>query len=163
MNRILTITISALLLAGCAGTADTYNRSAMPKAVASLQQEAGGCKTKWAAKEITTYSEWQACQLTADRVFARTIASTKMDAFEVYAADMQALAADMDAHRVNDRQARSRAREIQWKFLADCGCDPRKRLAANFGRYAFDNAGMPSGDVPNWTAMHVDNPFQAPH
>ena len=160
MSRILTITICALLLAACA---DTYNRSAMTNAATSLQQEAGGCKTKWAAKEITTYSQWQACQLTADRGFAKTIALTKMDAFEVYAADMQALAADLDAHRVTDRQARSRAREIQWKFLADCGCDPRRRLAANVGPYAIDNTGMPSGDVPNWAAMRVDNPFEAPH
>lgn len=160
MKAILTIALSVLMLTGCA---TGYDKSAMTKAAASLQQEAGGCKTKWAAKEITTYSEWQACQLTADRGFARTIALTKMDAFEVYAADMQTLAADLDAHRVTDRQARSRAREIQWKFLADCGCDPRRRLPANFGPNAFDNGGMPSGDVPNWAAMRVDNPFEAPH
>jgi hypothetical protein len=136
MRRILTITISALMLAGCA---DTYNKSAMPKAAASLQQEAVGCKTKWAAKEFKTYSEWQACQLTAERGFYRAIALTKMDAFEVYAADMQALAADGDAHRVTDRQVMSRAKEIQWRFLADCGCKPDR---ARFSGYADNAAGQ---------------------
>src|SRR5215212_9487388 len=107
MSPILTITISALMLAGCADTynkAGTYNKSIMPKAAASLQQETVGCKARWTAKEFRTYSEWQACQLTAERGFARTIALTKMDAFEVYAADMRDLAADRDAKRVTDRQ-----------------------------------------------------------
>ena len=159
MSRILTITICALLLAGCA---DTYKKSAMTNAATSLQQEAGGCKTKWAAKEITTYSEWQACQLTADRGFVRTIALTKMDAFEVYAADMQTLAADWDAHRVTDRQARSRAKDIQWKFFADCGCKPG-RHPTTYSTDSDPRMGMPSGDVPSATAAHIDNPFEAPH
>lgn len=121
MKAILTITLSALMLAGCA---DTYNKSAMPRAAAGLQQETAGCKARWTAKEFNSYSQWQACQLTAERSFARTIALTKMDAFESYAADMQTLAADRDAKRVTDRQVRSRAEEIHWKFLADCGCKP---------------------------------------
>ncbi len=152
MSRILTITISALLLAGCA---DTYNKLAMPKAAASLHQEAVACKTKWEAKEFKTYSEWEACESTAERGFAKAIALTKMDAFEVYAADMRALAADWDAHRVTDRQVKSRAQEIQWKFLADCGCKPERArsVTADFasfygstlGPYAGD--GMPSGNL----------------
>jgi len=131
MSRILTIAISALMLAGCA---DTYNRSAMPKAAAGLQMETVGYKIRWMAKEFKTYSDWQACQLTAERGFARTIALTKMDAFEAYAADMQTLAADRDARRVTDRQVRSRANDIQRRFLADCGCKPeRARLNASGG------------------------------
>ena len=126
MKRILTI--SALMLAGCAGT---YNRSDVPKAAASLQQETAGCKARWTAKEFTTYSEWQACQLTAERGFARTIALTKMDAFEVYAADLQRLAADRDAKRVTDREVRSRANEIKRTFLADCGCKPNRALGGD--------------------------------
>ena len=121
MSRILTITISSVMLAGCA---DTYSRTAMPKAAAALQQATVGCKARWTAKEFKTYSEWQACQLTAERGFAKTIALTKMDAFEVYAGGMQALAVDRDANRVTDRQVRSRANDIQWRFLADCGCKP---------------------------------------
>jgi len=159
MNRILTITISALLLAGCAGTADTYNRSAMPKAASGLQQETVGCNAKWTAKEFKTYSEWQACQLTAERGFVRTINLTRMDAFEVYAADMQKLAADRDAHRVTDRQVRSRANDIQWRFLADCGCKPERQQGSPLGidysaHYSNGSAlgpyagdGMPSGNL----------------
>jgi len=152
MSRILTITISALLLAGCAGTADTYNRSAMSKAASGLQRETVGCKARWTAKELKTYSEWQACQLTAERGFARAIALTKMDAFEVYAADMQALAVERDAHRVTDRQVRSRANDIYWRFLADCGCRPEsaRRFTANFasfGGYPSPNDNIPSGNL----------------
>ena len=145
MSRILTITISALMLAGCA---DTYNGSALPKAAAALQQETAGCKARWTAKEFKTYSEWQACQLTAERGFARTIALTKMDAFEVYAADMQALAADRDANRVTDREFRSRANDIQWRFLADCGCKPgwksRPAYANAYANALFEPA-IPTG------------------
>jgi hypothetical protein len=155
MSRILTITMSALMLAGCAVT---YDKSAMPKAAASLQQEAGGCTARWAAKEFKTYSEWQACELTAERGFARTINLTKMDAFDVYAADMQALAADRDTHRVTDRQARSRAKDIQWKFFADCGCKPGRRIATNSAQFGGTSFGMPSGDVP----MRVDRADSQP-
>jgi len=125
MSRILTAAIFVLTLSAPA-VADTYNRSAMPKAAAALQHETGGCKAKWTAKEFKTYSEWQACQLAAERSFAQTISLTKMEVFETYASDMQALAADRDAHRVTDRQVRSRAEEIHWKFLADCGCKPNR-------------------------------------
>ena len=59
MKRILTIAITAVMLAGCAGT---YNKSVMPKAAAGLQRETVGCKARWTAKEFKTYSAWQACQ-----------------------------------------------------------------------------------------------------
>jgi len=136
MNRILTITLSALLLAGCA---DTYNKSVMPKAAANLQQETVGCKARWTAKEFRNYSEWQACQLTAERGFATTINLTRMDAFDVYAAEMRALAADRDANRVTDRQIRSRAEEIQWKFLVDCGCKPGWKSRPAYGHEYANN------------------------
>jgi hypothetical protein len=144
MSRILTITLSALMLAGCA---DTYNKSLMPNATANLQQETVGCKARWTAKEFKTYSEWQACQLTAERGFARAIALTKMDAFEDYAADMQALAADRDAKRVTDHQVRSRANDIYGRFLADCGCKPERApsFTANFASFRRSGGG-PYGD-----------------
>ena len=154
MSRILTITISSLILAGCA---DTYSRTAMPKAAAALQQATVGCKARWTAKEFKTYSEWQACQLTAERGFARAIALTKMDAFEVYAAGMQALAVDRDAHRVTDRQIRSRANDIYWRFLADCSCKPERAYPlqsplftanfASFDGYPPPDDHMPSGNL----------------
>ena len=136
MNRILTITLSALLLAACA---DTYNKSVMPKAAANLQQETVGCKARWTAKEFRNYSEWQACQLRAERGFATTINLTRMDAFETYAAEMRALAADRDANRVTDRQVRSRAQEIQWKFLVDCGCKPGWKSRPAYGHQYANN------------------------
>jgi len=136
MKAILTIALSALMLAGCA---DTYNKSVMPKAAANLQQETVGCKARWTAKEFSSYSEWQACQLTAERAFATTISLTRMDAFEVYAADMRALAADRDAGRVTERQVRSRAEEIQWKFLVDCGCKPGWKSRPAYGHQYADN------------------------
>ena len=149
MSRILTVTFATLMLAGCA---DTYNKAAVPKAAAGLRQETIACKTRWTEKQIKTYSEWQACQLTAERDFARTINLTTMDAFEVYAADMQALAADRDAHRVTDRQIR---------FFADCGCKPGRHPAT--WTDSGPGMGIPSGDVPNINAVRVDNPFEAPH
>jgi hypothetical protein len=133
------------MLAGCA---DTYDRSAMPNAVVGLQQETVGCKARWTAKEFKTYSEWQTCQLTAERGFARTIALTKMDAFEVYAAGMQALAVDRDANRVTDRQVRSRANDIYTRFLADCGCKPQRQPGTTIGfDYAYGGgSGYPPAD-----------------
>jgi hypothetical protein len=148
MIRIPTITLAALMLASCV---DTYNKSVMPKAAAGLQQETVGCKARWTAKEFKTYAEWQACQLTAERGFARTISLTKMDAFEVYAADMQALAADRDAKRVTDRQVRSRAEEIQWKFLVDCSCKPGWKPNPNYGNWLVTEftTPQPPAMVPN--------------
>ena len=149
MSRILSITISALMLASCA---PTYDGSAMPKAAAELQQDTVGCKARWTAKEFKTYSEWQSCQLTAERSFARAIALTKMDVFDVYATDMLALAVDRDAHRVTDRQVRLRANDIYWRFLADCGCKPERTRAvfadfASFGGYPSPDDHMPSGNL----------------
>ena len=132
MKLSLTIVLSALMLAGCA---DGYNKSLMPRAAAELKHETADCKTKWTAKEFTTYSEWQACQLTAERGFATAISLAKMDAFEVYAADMQALAQDRDAKRVTDRQVRSRAEEILWRFLVDCGCKPGWKPNPNYNHW----------------------------
>ncbi len=132
----LTVTLAAVMLAGCA---DTYNKSVMPKAAANLQQETVGCKARWTAKEFRTYSAWQACQLRAERGFATTIALTRMDAFDVYAAEMQALAADRDAGRVTERQVRSRAEEIHWKFLADCGCKPGWTQRPAYGHQYANN------------------------
>ena len=137
MSRILTIAISVLMLAGCA---DTYNKSVMPKAAAGLQQETIRCKAKWTEKEFRTYSEWQACQLTAERGFATTINLTRMDAFEAYAADMKTLAADRDANRVSDREVRSRVNDIQWRFLADCGCRPSRWISRPAYGIVYANA-----------------------
>lgn len=148
MKLSLTIVLSALMLAGCA---DGYNKSVMPRAAAELQHQTVNCKTKWTAKEFKTYSEWQACQLTAERGFATAIDLTKMGAFEVYATDMQALAEDRDAKRVTDRQVRSRANDIQWRFLVDCGCKPGWKPNPNYSHWlmtAFTTP-QPPAMIPN--------------
>jgi hypothetical protein len=58
-----------------------------------------------------------------------------MDAFEKYAAGMQALAADRDANRVTERQVCSKANDIHWTFLADCGCKPGWKPNPAYGQY----------------------------
>lgn len=151
MTRFLTIAISALMLAGCAGTkSDTYDKSVMPTATTGLQQQTVGCKARWTAKEFRNYSEWQACQLTAERGFLTTISLTKMDAFEVYAADMRALAADRDAKRVTASQVVSRTEEIRAKFFADCDCRQpgwRRRNVAAWSPYLGQSNWGPSDSM----------------
>ncbi len=134
ISRAAALALCTLLLAGCA---DTYDKSAMPKAAAYLQQATARCEGKWTAKELSGYSAWQACQLAAERGFAQAIALRRMDAFETYAAQMMALAADRDAQSVTDRQVRTRANEIQWKFLADCGCKPGWKPNPNYNHWAM--------------------------
>jgi len=51
------------------------------------------------------------------------------EAFSAFVRDARGLssiewAADRDANRITDRQVKSSANDIQWKFLADCGCKP---------------------------------------
>ena len=77
--------------------------------------------------------------MTAERGFARTINLTKMDAFEVYAADMQALAADRDAERVTDSQVRSRSKDIQWRVFGGLWLQNQwARTATYVGGYTGD-------------------------
>lgn len=150
MNRILGITVCALSLAACAST---YNKAAMPLAASRLQLDTGICEARWTAKEFKTYSAWQACQLTAERSFAVAIALTRMDAFEEYAAGMRMLAADRDAGRVTDHQVRSRANDVYWRFLAECGCKPQRLQrslpsnAGSIGDYQNPDDHMPSGNL----------------
>ena len=146
MNRILTITISALLLAGCE---TGYDKSAMRGAAAAAHQATDRCKASRAANEIKTNSEFEACELAAARAFFTAIEMKKMDSFEAYAIRMQALAADRDAKRVTDRQARSRGGEIVYQFYADCECKPKRAssVTADLSGYPSSYDGMPSGNL----------------
>jgi hypothetical protein len=127
MRRILTITLSALMLAGCA---TGYDKSAMRGAGVAAHQATDSCKARRTANDIKTWSEFEACELTAARAFFTAINMKKMDAFEAYASSMQALAADRDAHRATDRQARSRGGEIVFEFFASCECKPNHQILA---------------------------------
>jgi len=121
MRRILTITLGVLMLAGCAST---YDKSAVPAATTVMRQASDRCTAGRAAQELKTYSALEACSLAAQRTFVTSINLKNMDAFEAYAAAMQALADDRDAGRVTDRQVRSSADAILRRFIANCGCQP---------------------------------------
>ena len=148
MSRILVITLSALMLAGCA---TAYDKSAMRGAAAAAHQATDRCKASRAANEIKTDSEFEACELAAARAYFTAIKMKKMDSFEAYAIRMQALAADRDAKRVTERQARSRGGEIVYQFYADCGCKPQR--ASYFTDLAYPSGWpvpddhMPSGNL----------------
>ena len=135
MSRILVITLSALILAGCA---TGYDKSAMRGAAADAHQAIDRCKASRAANEIKTQAEFEACELVVARAFFTAIKMKKMDGFEAFAIRMQALAADRDAKRVTDRQARSRGGEIVYHFYADCECKP------NHAVLPWDGAMSPS-------------------
>ena len=121
MHRILTITLCALALAGCA---DTYDKSAVPRATTAMRQASDRCQAGRAAQELKTYAALEACSLAAQRTFVTSINLKRMDAFEEYAAAMQSLADDRDAGRVTDQQVRSRADATLKRFIAGCGCQP---------------------------------------
>ena len=119
MRRILTITLGVLMLAGCAST---YDKSAVPAATSVMRQASDRCTAGRAALDRQTYSALEACSLAAQRTFVTSINLKNMDAFEGYAAAMQALANDRDAGRVTDSQVRARAGAILKRFIVDCGC-----------------------------------------
>ena len=128
MNRILTITLSAAMLTGCA---DGYDKTAMPDASATARQASSSCVAKWREKEIKTYSELAACNLAAERRYFTAIKLQKMDRFEDYAVRYQTLAADRDAHRISDQQADRRADRMLGDFLAACRCKKERMPGAD--------------------------------
>ena len=131
MRRILTITLSALMLASCASG---YDKTAVTGATVSMALASKQCQAKRAANDLKTYSELEACELAAERAFAIAIHMKKMETFEEYANRMQALAADRDANRVTAQQVKLQADAIRSRFLADCNCKPKtaSRLADNY-------------------------------
>ena len=146
MKLALTIAFAALMLAG---PASGYDKSAVPTASAAMRQASLDCKARHGAKELKSYSEWQDCQLMAERTFVMAV-DIKMDAFDEYASGMKALAADMDANRMTAKQVRSRAGAILDTFLADCGCRPARVFAGGGRGYG-------------WQADHnLPNPYAVP-
>src|SRR6185295_623405 len=84
MSRILTITISALMLAGCADI-DSYDRAAKPAAGAAMRHAIDDCKARLAAHDITSTSEWASCSLDAERGYFTAIKLKNMRSFDAYA------------------------------------------------------------------------------
>ncbi|MEO8302342.1 MAG: hypothetical protein ABI608_11135 [Rhizomicrobium sp.] len=119
MRAILTITFSALMLAGCAAS---YDKTAMPDASVAVHQASLSCEARLAAKDIKTYSEMASCNLAAERTFFMDIKLKNMEKFEAYAANYGTLAADRDANRISDSQAEQKANQMLRQFYAECRC-----------------------------------------
>jgi hypothetical protein len=137
----------ALLLAGCA---PTYDRTAVPDATLALHQVVSACEAKQSTKTVKNYSEFTACEVAAERNFAAAIHLQHMDAFETYAAQMLALAADRDAGLVNLDQVKARAAAIRQDYWAACACNITGRRIARWGGMSGPyesgyNGGMDAG------------------
>ena len=117
MSRILTVTIFAAMLAGCASGPPGYDKSAEPNATAALRQATAMCENEQTASKFT------ACEVAAQRDFAVAIHLQKMDAFDAYAAQMMALAADWEAGRVSPKRLAARAASIRSNYWRACDCN----------------------------------------
>jgi PBP1b-binding outer membrane lipoprotein LpoB len=122
MSRILTVTIFALMLAGCV-SGPGYDKSAVPEATAAARQAAAMCEKEQPPSKFSA-SKFMACRVTAERNFAMAIHLPKMDAFDTYADKMLALAADQDAGRINLKRMSARAASIRNDYWRGCNCDP---------------------------------------
>jgi hypothetical protein len=121
MSRILTVTIFALMLAGCESGPD-YDRSAVPNATAAMRQERAMCEKEQTPTKFTA-SKFMACRVAAERNFAMAIHVRKMDAFDIYADKMLAVAADYDAGHIKLKRMNSRAASIRNDFWRACDCN----------------------------------------
>ena len=131
MRHLLIIAIPVIMLAACA---KSYDQAAVPGANVAMQISSERCEARRVANDLKTYSELEQCQLAAERDFALAIHLRKMETFDAYAAQMQALAEDRDAKRITPQQAKLHADAIRSAFLTDCGCKPRTaaRWADNY-------------------------------
>ena len=106
MKRILAITLSALMLAGCS-SGRLYDKSAVSGATAAMREATALCEKEQTASKLT------ACHLAAERNFAVAIHLPKMEAFDTYSARMMTLAADWEAGRLSQKQVDARATSIR--------------------------------------------------
>jgi hypothetical protein len=137
MRLVLTITLSALMLAGCADTynkADTYNISAVPNATAAMRQATAVCEKEQTVSQFDA-SKFMACRLAAERNFAMAIDLLKMDVFDTYAAKMMALAADYDAGRIYLKRMGARAASIRNDYLRACDCNLEGPRGYNYSSF----------------------------
>ncbi|HET7083844.1 MAG TPA: hypothetical protein VFI23_03675 [Rhizomicrobium sp.] len=116
--------LSAMMLAGCAGS---YDKSAIPDAAATMRQAMATCDKEQTAAKIT------ACAVAAQHDFAVAIHLPKMDAFNAYAAQMMTLAADWDAGRISPKQMNARAASIRYDYWFACNCGLGARDRGSFG------------------------------
>jgi len=67
------------------------------------------------------------CEVSAERDFAMAIHLPTMDAFDAYATQMMALAADWDAGRIGSKQMAAGATSIRNEYWFACNCGLRDR------------------------------------
>ena len=144
MKRILTITIFALMLAGCASEPG-YDKTAVPDATAAMRQATALCEKEQTASKFTA-SKFMACRVAAERNFAMAIHLPKMDAFDAYAAQMMALAADYNAGRIYLKRMDARAASIRNHYVFACNCGLR-------GRSTYDYPDFVPSPNPTNTAL----------
>ena len=151
MSRILTITLSALMLSGYAH-ADSYDKSAIPDARAAMRQAFDGCRAKLRAHDIKSNSEWASCSLAAERGYFTAIKLKNMGSFDAYAADYLSLAAELDANRVSKIRASHRAAEMLRQFNVACDCGHKDGFgpveAPGSGSYNPNSGNSLSGTIP---------------
>jgi hypothetical protein len=107
-----------LLLSGCAG----YDRFAEPSASLALDRAMDRCRHSPPQDQSQKHSEFMACELAAERDFALATRTERMDAFAVYARQMQQVAADWDAQKLSPEQATLRRDDILRQYVAACDC-----------------------------------------
>lgn len=136
MNRQTIALIVTLAAAACT---PSYDQSAVPDASYDLRVAMNRCESAQAGRDQTNYSEFTACQVTAERAFAVAIHLQKMDAFDIYASRMEQLAADRDTQHLSLEETRTRVDAIRKDYWAACACNIQRRRAP-----AFYNSG---GDI----------------
>jgi hypothetical protein len=134
MSRILTVTIFAAMLAGCASGPPGYDKSAEPNAAAAMRQATAMCEKEQTASKFIA-SKFMACRVAAERNFAMALHLPNMNAFETYAAQMMALAADYDAGRIYLKRMNARAAYIRNHYLYACNCGLGGRPGGGDGGY----------------------------
>jgi len=139
MRHIL-ITLFVLMLAGCA-SGPGYDKSAGPNATAVLRQATAKCAREQNPTKFTA-SKFMACRVAAERNFAMAIQLPNKDAFDSYAAQMMALAADYDAGRIYLKRMNDRAASIRSHYLYACNCGLEERVPS-FGYDIVPSLNLP--------------------
>ena len=146
MSRILTGTIFALTLAGCASEPSErgYDKSAVPDATAAMRQATTMCEKEQPPAKFNA-SKFMACRVAAERNFAMAIHLPKMDVFDTYADKMLALAADQDAGRISLKRMSHRAASIRDDYWRACNCGLGGRGASDWNPFVPSSNLMPPG------------------
>ena len=136
MRRILTPAMFTLIIAGCANEPPNYDKTAVPDATAELHQAATLCEEKQTPAQFNA-SQFMTCRVAAERNYAMAIHVRKMEAFDIYAGKMLALAADYDAGHVQLTRMTTRAASIRKDYWRACDCGPPSSRGGDNGGGVF--------------------------